>query len=697
MTEPGPEPQQRPPSEPQRSANGAQLPPVSILPSSARRRRKVLLFAGIGLVLVLVAGLITWLAWPKPARNRAPFEQALAGLAEAEGVHYTDKSITQQKRDITTTQFGEQFGVTGYQGLEKDDQGVLRVGGKIYTKFQRETGKLGEWKTGDPNDNYMYGDLIKAFPPPRDLSAKLSSALADLPDLPAPTDPDLPALTIGGVPALRADTSAGTLYVAKDAPYRVLRLEPQGLLSPSRLHSLTALPSLPALPTQQVGPGSVGADSEGMDVSPIDDDQADQMYDTLAENTKGLSDAVDAEINFSLTAAGTFNCSAAGCNVLESFTGTLSTDARTRITSGQVTAKLTVTNVAIDGRPAGGCVSPPSTIPITGNTASGQLSCDDPEAGPVFAAVDAEYQAKAQQQANATGGTVTLRYSATGDAEVNAEAVGQAEVDQLLNQQKQERDPAVCQTPNSFAPGTRVLLADGSTRPIEQVTPGVQVRATDPATGRTTAEPVLARITGTGQKQLDQLAITDGQHTATVTATAGHPFWDPVQRAWVAAGDLRPGTALASLPGSDPVHVTGNRAYQAPLTVHNLAIAHTHTYYVLAGDTPVLVHNTTPCPQISTRISAQRQARHVRGDPLYNGGGYFNNAAEAQKVLDALHANQATVLGAKSNGNIVVRYSGVTGYNNNLGAKFFDQPTNVFMIKGAKSPSVVPIDPNWTP
>ena len=96
---------------------------------------------------------------------------------------------------------------------------------------------------------------------------------------------------------------------------------------------------------------------------------------------------------------------------------------------------------------------------------------------------------------------------------------------------------------------------------------------------------------------------------------------------------------------------------------------------------------------IRTGVSAQRQARHVLGSPLYNGGGYFKDAAEAQRVLDAYHSGEATILGTTSNGNVIVRFDGVTGFNNNPGAGYLDQPTNVFMIKGTNSVSVVPYSP----
>ena len=45
------------------------------------------------------------------------------------------------------------------------------------------------------------------------------------------------------------------------------------------------------------------------------------------------------------------------------------------------------------------------------------------------------------------------------------------------------------------------------------------------------------------------------------------------------------------------VQVTAIKKWTAYQRVHNLTIADIHTYYVLAGTTPVLVHNTNPnCP-----------------------------------------------------------------------------------------------------
>jgi hypothetical protein len=75
----------------------------------------------------------------------------------------------------------------------------------------------------------------------------------------------------------------------------------------------------------------------------------------------------------------------------------------------------------------------------------------------------------------------------------------------------------------------------------------------------------------------------------------------------------------------------------------------------------------------------------------------LNNTDDAQSVLDALHSGKAKVLGQTKQGHVVVKYDKVTGFNNNPGAGFIDQPTNVFMIKGTSKPSVVPTSPLWKP
>ncbi|HET6482782.1 MAG TPA: RHS repeat-associated core domain-containing protein, partial [Actinoplanes sp.] len=157
---------------------------------------------------------------------------------------------------------------------------------------------------------------------------------------------------------------------------------------------------------------------------------------------------------------------------------------------------------------------------------------------------------------------------------------------------------SACGTPNSFTPGTRVLLADGTTKPIEQVKLGDQVQATDPETSAQAAKPVTTLILGDGDKTLVKVSVTgDDGKPSTVTATNGHPFWtdddgnpDTPGGRWIDAVELRHGQWLKTADGH-LVQITGTHAHTQQATVYNLTIADLHTYYVLAGTTPVLVHN----------------------------------------------------------------------------------------------------------
>jgi hypothetical protein len=76
---------------------------------------------------------------------------------------------------------------------------------------------------------------------------------------------------------------------------------------------------------------------------------------------------------------------------------------------------------------------------------------------------------------------------------------------------------------------------------------------------------------------------------AHLTTTFHHPFYDETQSAFVDAKDLHTGDVLQTPTGT--AEVTGVRLYHANTTTYDLTIGTLHTYYVEAGDMPVLVHN----------------------------------------------------------------------------------------------------------
>ncbi|MEV3999356.1 DNA/RNA non-specific endonuclease [Streptomyces halstedii] len=71
----------------------------------------------------------------------------------------------------------------------------------------------------------------------------------------------------------------------------------------------------------------------------------------------------------------------------------------------------------------------------------------------------------------------------------------------------------------------------------------------------------------------------------------GHPFWVEALDAWIDATDLQAGEWLRTSTGTY-VQITAVERWAATTSaVHNLTVSDLHTYYVLAGTAPVLVHN----------------------------------------------------------------------------------------------------------
>ncbi|MEU5002078.1 polymorphic toxin-type HINT domain-containing protein [Streptomyces sp. NPDC021622] len=163
-----------------------------------------------------------------------------------------------------------------------------------------------------------------------------------------------------------------------------------------------------------------------------------------------------------------------------------------------------------------------------------------------------------------------------------------------------------------FLAGTGVLMADGTSKNIEDVELGDKVLATDPETGETSEREVTATIVTDDDKQFTELSIATPDGTEKLTATYEHPFWSVDQKDWVDAGDLKPGMTLRTDDGRT-VTVTDTRQYQDHARTYNLTIQGLHTYYVLAGETPVLVHNSNCLGGFKVGVSPDEIADINRG------------------------------------------------------------------------------------
>ncbi|MFE2284229.1 polymorphic toxin-type HINT domain-containing protein [Streptomyces sp. NPDC059443] len=147
---------------------------------------------------------------------------------------------------------------------------------------------------------------------------------------------------------------------------------------------------------------------------------------------------------------------------------------------------------------------------------------------------------------------------------------------------------------NSFPTGAQVQMADGTTKAIQDIRIGDTVLATDPQTGETRPKKVTATITTPDDKEFTDLTLTDeasprGPPTK-ITSTSHHPYWSETRHQWIDAGELTIGEQLRQ-PNGTTLTVKATRDYPYAVTTHNLTVDDFHTYYVLAGATPVLVHN----------------------------------------------------------------------------------------------------------
>ncbi|MFJ4580485.1 RICIN domain-containing protein [Streptomyces echinatus] len=143
---------------------------------------------------------------------------------------------------------------------------------------------------------------------------------------------------------------------------------------------------------------------------------------------------------------------------------------------------------------------------------------------------------------------------------------------------------------NSFPGTTQVLMADGTTKQIQDVRVDDEVLATDPESGRTEDHTVTRTIYTPDDTEFADITISAGN--ARITATQHHPFWSPSAHRWIDAGDLKRGQTLRTSDGR-AVTVVSVLRYHRLHSAYNLSVDNLHTYYVVAGDTPVLVHNTS--------------------------------------------------------------------------------------------------------
>ncbi|MEU1605206.1 Hint domain-containing protein [Micromonospora matsumotoense] len=128
-------------------------------------------------------------------------------------------------------------------------------------------------------------------------------------------------------------------------------------------------------------------------------------------------------------------------------------------------------------------------------------------------------------------------------------------------------------------------MVDGTAKPISEVEAGDEVLAYDPTTG----EGGPRKVTRVWIHKDEVVALeVKGERIVT---TEDHPFWNESLRRWQRADGFTKGDALLASDGT-PVPFGGLARVSDSRDVYILTVAAIHTYYVVVGGTPILVHNS---------------------------------------------------------------------------------------------------------
>ncbi|WP_251066932.1 LamG-like jellyroll fold domain-containing protein [Streptomyces sp. ISL-36] len=205
--------------------------------------------------------------------------------------------------------------------------------------------------------------------------------------------------------------------------------------------------------------------------------------------------------------------------------------------------------------------------------------------------------------------------------------------------------PTTCSiTPHSFSGDTKVVLADGTKKPISQVKAGDYVLTAEP--GKKVKEKHRVKeviVTKTDRDYVDVVVETKAG-PKTIKTTKHHQFYEMVRNAWTQATDLKAGLKLQNGDGL-PTSILDVKSYTAQRVTYDLSVEGLHTYHVAAGeDTEVLVHNcggSNPAHATSCRCATGGKVRDAVQEHETGRFGDLDGRARTGDDLTPNHIPQA--------------------------------------------------------
>ncbi|MEU3645436.1 RHS repeat-associated core domain-containing protein [Lentzea sp. NPDC034063] len=254
-------------------------------------------------------------------------------------------------------------------------------------------------------------------------------------------------------------------------------------------------------------------------------------------------------------------------------------------------------------------------------------------------------------------------------------AMGGAMALKIRNGAASRAAPRSCRLsgPNSFTGDTLVLMADGSVKRIDEIEIGDEVASSRPESPSVEQHEVLAVIVTDEDKEYVDLTVSTSAGLNVVRTTAHHPFFNASSGEWEDADQLDAGDLL-STPGDGRAELVAVHRYSGVMRTFNLTVDSLHTYFVMAGVTPVLVHNAGGDEPVIPNIVRQRLEEVVAGTatPRPKGNGpepdtYEKRGKTPPKVLRKWEGATIYDMGAKDTNRyrIVVNDRGNIGWLDN--------------------------------